>query len=146
MRTDRIWVYFLKSGNGYLASTSLDKFEAASDNTKDLLIKAGKIYEKYIKKMSGLYRERDLLKAKHKVIKPALMWEIGDGIFSMLEELNKLGISVEDLYGSLSRDLNISRTTIKRLISLRRYFKSKNEIPAGLSWGKIKDAPKRYSS
>ncbi len=146
MTTDRIWVYFLQTGKGYIASTSLDKFGVLSDNVQNLLIKAGKIYERHIKKMLALYRERNLLKAKGKVIKPALMWEIGDEIFSMLEELKKLGIGVEDLYGSLSRDLNVSKSTIKRLISLRRYFRSKNEIPAGLSWGKMKDAPKKYSS
>jgi len=74
------------------------------------------------------------------------MWRIGNEIFLVLEELNNIGLIVDDLYENLTRDLKVSKTTIKRLISLRRYFNDINELPPRLGWSKIKDAPKKYSN
>jgi len=145
MNNNKIRVNFISRGNRYLASISFTDFEAFNKDLKTRLDKAGKIYEKHLKKIKGLLKTRNNLKLKNKILTARFMWQIGNEIFLVIEELNNNGFIVDDLYEDLTRDLNVSRTTIKRLISLRRYFKDIRELPPRLGWSKIKDAPKKHS-
>jgi hypothetical protein len=146
MNKNKIRINFISRGNRCLASISFTDFEALNKDLKIRLDKAGKVYERHLKKMKGLLKTRDNLKLKNKIITARFMWRIGNEIFLVLEELNNNGFIVDDLYENLTRDLNVSKTTIKRLISLRRYFNDINELPPRLGWSKIKDAPKKYSN
>jgi hypothetical protein len=146
MNKNKIRINFISRGNRYLASISFTDFEALNKDLKIRLDKAGKVYERHLKKMKGLLKTRDNLKLKNKIITARFMWRIGNEIFLILEELNNIGLIVDDLYENLTRDLKVSKTTIKRLISLRRYFNDINELPPRLGWSKIKDAPKKYSN
>lgn len=145
MKNNNIRVYFISRGNKYLASVSFIDFDDFTEDLKNKLEKAARIYEKHIKIIKKLLIIRDNFKSTKNVLTSRFMWMMGDKIFVMIDELDKIGITIDCLYDNLTRDLNISRTTLKRLISLRRYFNNINELPPKLCWSKIKDAPKKYS-
>ena len=142
----KIGITFFPGNKNYLASISYDVLDEVGENIDEILNKAANIYKTHLEKMHYLLQKRALVRNKNKFIPARYMWKIGNEIFVMIEKLSEYGLFIENLYGILSRDLNISRTVIKRLVSLRRYFPNIDDLPEDLSWGKIKNAPKRFSS
>jgi len=142
---EKIGITFFPNKNDYLASISYDVFGVANENIDEILTEASNIYKYHLEKMHYFLEKRSLIKKKNKFIPARYMWKIGNEIFEMIKKLDQFGLYIENLYGILSRDLKISKTVIKRLVSLRRYFPDLEALPEDLSWGKIKNAPKRFA-
>jgi hypothetical protein len=142
--SNKIGIIFVKHGEKLIPSISIDELGSTSENINSQLKSAEKIYSSSIQKMRLIIQENFTLRKKKKLVPARLMWQFGDEIFSLIGKLNVLDFRWDNLYESLIRDLGTSDTTLERVISFRRYVLEKQLIPENLSWGTIKDSPKKY--
>lgn len=85
------------------------------------------------------------LRKSRKTVPALLMWEIRNEIVKLINDLRKLNLEIDDLYGHLTRDIGVSRSTLEKVISIRRYFPDRKDVPKDHAWNAIREAPKRYA-
>jgi len=141
----RTAVAFRPEGSGYLASFSLEHLAASSGEMESVLQKASKAYGKRIRRMRSTLEENGRLRKARKSVPAVLMWDVGDEIFSLMEDLGQYNLEIDDLYGHLVRDLGVSRSTLKKVVAARRYFPERQDLPRDLEWSAIREAPKKYA-
>ena len=144
MNNNKIGIIFHESDNKIIASLSLDDLEQAPPNISELLKEASNTYLNSIKNIKDIVTQSNILRSKKKNIPAALMWDFGDEIFKLIQKLENNNFEFQDFYKNLIRDLNVSGTTLERVVSFRRYLTNKKDIPEGLNWGDLKGAPKKY--
>lgn len=140
----KIGITFQESNKKIIASISLNELEKTPENISELLGEATEIYLDYIKKMKEIFVTNRKLRSQKKEVPAYLMWNFGDAIFELLKKLEEKNFEFQSLYECLKRDLGVSNTTLERVVSFRRYLIDSKKIPAGLNWGDLKGAPKKY--
>jgi len=139
----KIGITFQESNSKIIASISVDELEKTPENISELLNKVTEIYLTYIKEMKEIVTTNKRLRSQKKEVPAYLMWNFGDKIFQLIRDLEEKNFELQSLYECLRRDLDVSRTTLKRVVSFRRYLIDGKKIPQELNWSKLKDSPKR---
>lgn len=132
--------------DAYIASLSLRDLHSAPHDIDRRLNEAAYVYSDAIEKMRTILEENERLRKENRVVPAVLMWDLGNTIFELLDTVSSRGFEVEDLYTHLVRDLGVSKSTLKRVISARRHIPNRKMLAPDISWGSLKDAPKRYAS
>jgi hypothetical protein len=83
----------------------------------------------FIKEIQALRNNRKLLPAFK-------IWQLGNAIFELQHNLNKLFLQLDGLYDHLVRDLGVKRKWLEKVIIFRRYLPDENAIPQSLNWGR----------
>lgn len=145
MKNDRnIGVTFQPTKIGTIASLSIDDLEETSEDIDKLLEEATKIYLSAIENMKLILRKNKKLRSENKEIPARLMWDFGDLIFKLVNDLKRKNLELESLYENLTRNLGTSEGTLKRVLSIRRCIDKKEFLPKDLNWGALKGAPRKY--
>ena len=145
MKNDKkIGITFQPTQIGTMASLSLDDLEETAENIDNLLKEATNIYTLAIENMKIILRKNKKLRSKNKEIPARLMWDLGDSIFKLVNDLKIKNFELESLYENLTRDLDTSEGTLKRVLSIRRCINQKESLPKDLNWGALKGAPRKY--
>jgi hypothetical protein len=138
-----IGIIFQKTQIGIVPSLALDDLNKTSKDVNTLLEEAVKIYNYATSCMKIILNENRKLRKENKKVPARLMWDLGDSIFKMVNDLKEKDLILENLYENLTRDINTSPSTIKRVIALRRCIEDRDLIPEDLNWGLIKDSPRK---
>jgi hypothetical protein len=127
----------------YKASLLLSQFETYQGNPENICILAESIYSEGISSISRLLKKRQNYVANNLTIPARLIWEIGDNIFGLVNQLATNNITLDNVYEHLVRDLNVKRKWLEKVVIFRRYIPTKTSIPINTSWGYFEKSTKQ---
>lgn len=110
-----------------------------------VLRQAEQRYENAIQKMISIIDEIERVRASKKPLPARKIWDLGNDIFILRDNLEKLGLELDGLYAHLCRDLNVKRKWLEKAIILRRYLPKKTYIPKSLNWGRCEKGTRRVA-
>jgi hypothetical protein len=122
--------------------------EAAIGSERDpeaILHKATKIYERSIIRIRSILVEIKSARANRKPIAARKIWQIGDIIFELRDNLEKLSLQLDGVYVHLVRDLGVKRKWLEKVIILRRYLPIESLVPKSLNWGRCEKGTRRVA-
>ena len=112
-------------------ATSIDKLYKKSVNIRQELAYLEKDYSVLINSI------RDAVSAKSKKEDPRLYWLMGDIIVRFLERIDDIGFYRLNQNRTLSRDIGVSETSIKKIMAFRKRFKKLSKVNPAIPRGKI---------
>ncbi len=103
------------------------------------------VYAMRIRNMRLILEANERRKRRGEPVLARSIWGLGNRIFLLRRDVElRFWMEIEDLYGHLERDLGLSRQTLSRIVTLRRYVPQMKMIPPGLTWSAISSSPKRF--
>jgi hypothetical protein len=144
-RTDLAFVSFKSDKQRFVPSMSIDHLLSSQRDLELTLNEAAEVYNHRIINMHSLIIEIGNYRMSRKPLPARIVWELGNNIFLLVDELEKLSLQIDGLYDHLERDLGAKRKWLEKVIILRRYVSKKELIPASLNWGKIEKGTRRKS-
>jgi len=124
---------------------SIEAALGAERDLGDLLREATTIYERYIARMRSVVVEIQVVRANRELIPARKVWQLGDTIFALRDELERQGLQLDGVYDHLTRDLGVKRKWLEKVIILRRYLPDKALIPKSLNWGRCEKGTRRVA-
>jgi hypothetical protein len=133
--SEPLFISFDISNDKINASLSMQGFISAEGDIEKTLDSAKNIYGNALKRMNILLTERKNFLNSRKKIPARLIWQIGDEVFHLNEDLLIINLQIDNIYFHLIRDLGIKRKWLEKVIIFRRYLPDINRIPETLNWG-----------
>jgi hypothetical protein len=143
MKNEPAFVSFRRNKEGYNASIAIDVFFSSSENLESLLNQASTLYGSCISKMLASINGITAFRTSRRPVPARKVWELGDLIFELVNELNRLSLQIDGIYDHLERDLNVKRKWLEKVIIFRRYIPEERMIPEHLNWGKCEKGTRR---
>jgi len=143
MKDEPIFVSFKKNKDEYNAFIDIEGFLSSNKNLDTLLKKASTIYGNSISKMLALVKEIGEFRSSRRHLPARKIWELGDVIFELVNNLGKLSFQIDGIYEHLGRDLNAKRKWLEKVIIFRRYIPKESMIPESLNWGKCEKGTRK---
>ena len=139
------FVSFEPKNEQFIGLLSIEAALGAERDLEDLLREATNIYKRYITRMRSVLVEIQVVRANRKLIPARKVWQIGDTIFQLRDELERQGLQLDGVYDHLTRDLGVKRKWLEKVIILRRYLSDKALIPKSLNWGRCEKGTRRVA-
>ncbi|KUK66640.1 MAG: hypothetical protein XD85_0083 [Parcubacteria bacterium 34_609] len=139
------FVSFEHTKDGFRLFLPLDDFVFDEQDYEVQFKKAVIIYEKSIKKMKMILNEIDDIRQKHKTLPAQKVWDLGNKIFELQNNLSDISLQIDGLYHHLVRDLNVKRKWLEKVIIFRRYIPDRKAIPKSMNWGKCEKGTRRVA-
>ena len=139
------FVSFKPQDGNFVGLLSMDSVISEEIDLEVALGNAAKIYERSIIKMGSILGEIRDGRANHKPIPARKIWQIGQLIFQLRSQLERLSLQLDGLYNHLVRDLGVKRKWLEKVIILRRYIPDKEMIPKPLNWGRCEKGTRRIA-
>lgn len=127
------------------AYLSMEEFILSDKNPELTIKKAVKIYEDSIRKMRIFIKEIQDFRNNRKLLPAHKVWQLGNAIFELKNNLSKLFLQLDGLYDHLVRDLGVKRKWLEKVIIFRRYLPDENVIPKSLNWGRCEKGTRRVA-
>lgn len=137
------FITFDVSQQGIKTSLSMQGLLIIEGDLDTIIARATHIYKEALGEMSGLLREREQLISNRKRVSARLIWRIGDVIFRLNDDLAKLNLQIDDTYRHLTRDLELKRKWLEKVIIFRRYIPQIDLIPDTATWGAFEKGTRR---
>ena len=145
MKNEPTFVSFKKNKEEYSAFIAINGFFSSNDDLESLLNKASTLYSSYISKMLALINIITAFRTSRRPLPARKIWQLGDLIFKLVDELNQLSLQIDGIYDHLERDLNAKRKWLEKVIIFRRYIQEEGMIPEHLNWGKCEKGTRRVA-
>ena len=130
---------------GFTAFVPLENL-ASVDSDPDLLLReVSTTYKRSIGLMSSLIAGLDGFRERHIPIPARKVWELGDAIFDLRQELGQSALELDGLYDHLVRDLGVKRKWLEKVIIFRRHIPVKELIPESLPWGRCEKGTRKVA-
>jgi len=100
---------------------------------------------KSVQLMRKRLKEMDDMRQNRKVIPARNVWEFGNSIFSLREDMERMSFCINGLYDHLSRELGVKKMWLKKVVIFRRYIPEKKFIPPSLPWGRCSSSPRKVA-
>jgi len=117
----------------FKATTSIDK---VNDNTKNVRQELSYVEVDYAVLIETI--QRFLAFSSKKMGDPRLFWLVGDNILRFLERLDEIGFYLIQQNRTLARDIGISESSIKKIVSFRRRFSRISFVDPAIPWSKYR--------
>jgi len=144
MTRDKLaFISFEPDNQRFIPFVSIDQFLSGGRDSELTLKEAADVYRHAIDVMRLLVIEIQDYRMKHKPLPAEIVWELGNSIFVLIEELKELSLQIDGVYDHLVRDLGVKRKWLEKVIILRRYVPRKNLIPNSLNWGQCEKGTRR---
>ena len=137
------FVSFEPSNEQFRAFLPMEELLLGDDDLEFKLKEALKVYQRSIVKMRNLVKEIQTFRDNRKLLPARKMWQLGDAIFKLQHDLNKVSLQLDGLYDHLVRDLGVKRKWLEKVIIFRRYLPDENAIPQSLNWGRCEKGTRR---
>lgn len=122
---------------------SVEGLLSVEGDPEPLMRKATDEYEQSVCHMRLLSEQIEKLRSDHKPIPARKVWDWGDAIFRLTQQLAKLSLQLDQLYEHLSRDLGVRRKRLEKIVILRRHLPQKELIPELLNWGRLEKGTRK---
>lgn len=140
-----LFVSFEPIENNYKAYLSLSDFIYIEQDYEKQLEEAISIYKKSIKKMNTILEGINQYKKKYRRLPAQKIWQLGDSVFELQNNLKRISLQLDGLYYHLVRDLDVKKKWLEKVIIFRRYIPDKDAIPESLNWGKCEKSTRRVA-
>lgn len=70
---------------------------------------------------------------------PIFRWELANKIFLFVKDLENNGYIFANFTDAMIRDLELSQTYVNKLLTLRRYYPSKDMLNTNINWSKYRE-------
>jgi hypothetical protein len=144
-RKEPTFISFKKSDEEYDAFIAISGLFSSNDDLGLLLKKASALYGSYISKMVALMGIITAFRTSRRPLPARKIWQLGDLIFRLVNELNGLSLQIDGMYDHLERDLNAKRKWLEKVIIFSRYIPEEGMIPEDLNWGKCEKGTRRVA-
>jgi hypothetical protein len=121
--------------NRFKATTSIDVLNKMSKNIRREL---GYLEADY-SILTRTARDTIVVSSQRRKADPRLYWLIGDNILRFLERIDDVGFYLLNQNSTLARDLEVSESSIKKLVSFRRRFPKLSLVNPAIPWAKYRD-------
>jgi len=138
-----VFVSFEPSNGHFTAFLPMEELISGDNDPEPTLRKAAEVYEHSIIKMRNLVKEIQDFRDNRKLLPARKVWQLGDAVFELQDNLNRLSLQLDGLYDHLVRDLGVKRKWLEKVIIFRRYLPDENAIPQSLNWGRCKNGTRR---
>ena len=138
-----VFVSFEPSNGHFTAFLPMEELISGDNDPEPTLRKAAEVYEHSIIKMRNLVKEIQNFRDNRKLLPARKVWQLGDAVFELQDNLNRLSLQLDGLYDHLVRDLSVKRKWLEKVIIFRRYLPDENAIPQSLNWGRCKNGTRR---
>jgi hypothetical protein len=146
MTRDRpTFVSFESSRGKFFAFLPMDRVLTIEGNPEVLTHKAAITYERAILRMRNLMTRINTARSAHKPVPARVVWEVGNMVFTLRGDLEKLSLQLNGVYAHLTRDIGVKRQWLEKAIILRRYLPDKILIPVNLNWGRCEKGTRRVA-
>jgi len=146
MTADRLrFVSFEPNNGGFMAFLPMEEVLSDHRDPEVVLGRAVKIYGKSVQKMRHIVGGMQELRASRKRVPAREMWQLGDVIFQLVEDLRGQSLQLDGVYQHLSRDLQVKRKWLEKAIIFRRYLPDQSVIPQYLNWGSCEKGTRRVA-
>jgi len=125
---------------GYL---SIEVVLGSEKRPEILLQKAIRIYENALTQMAAIIFDIKNSKKNRTRVAARKIWQLGNFIFRLLDELKEIDLEIDGIYDHLSRDLGVKKKWLEKVIIFRRYIPDVNIIPKSLNWGRLEKGTRR---
>ena len=129
----------------FRAYLSMEEFIFGDIDSELAIRKAVKIYENSIIEMRIFIKEIQDFRNNRKLLPAYKIWQLGNTIFELQGNLNKLFLQLDGLYDHLVRDLGVKRKWLEKVIIFRRYLPDENTVPQSLNWGRCEKGTRRVA-
>jgi hypothetical protein len=123
----------------------MEELILGDDDPELKLKKAIEVYQRSIVKMRNLVKQIQNFRDNRKLLPARKVWQLGDAIFELQYDLNKLSLQLDGLYDHLVRDLGVKRKWLEKVIIFRRYLPNEDAIPQSLNWGRCEKGTRRVA-
>ena len=137
------FVSFEPSNRQFRAFLPMEELISSDNDPEPTLRKAAEVYEHSIIKMRNLVKEIQDFRDNRKLLPARKVWQLGDAVFELQDNLNRLSLQLDGLYDHLVRDLGVKRKWLEKVIIFRRYLPDENAIPQSLNWGRCEKGTRR---
>ena len=133
------FVAFEPREDGFVASVPMGQLDSLGNHPESVLMAASIVYGRSVRAMRTILDDLDGLKAKRTPIPAQKIWEFGDAVFRLVDELRNSSLELDGLYEHLMRDLGIDngrlgKYRMTRAVTFRRHLPAKELIPESLRW------------
>lgn len=132
-----IFVSFEPVENKFRVYLSIEDAIFGQKDPEAISHKACVIYEDAIKRMTRQIASIRAARASRKLVTARKVWSVGDTIFSLVNNLKKIGLQIDGIYDHLTRDIGEKKKWFEKAIILRRYISDIKIIPESLNWGRL---------
>lgn len=146
MTSNKLTLVLFEPRNGaFIGFMSIEGLISIEGDPELVLRKAAKLYEHSIVMMRSLIAEMDAFRASRKPVPARKIWQLGNVIFEMREELERLSLQLDGFYDHLVRDLGVKRKWLEKVIIFRRYVPEEELIPQSLNWGRCEKGTRKVA-
>lgn len=139
------FVSFQPNDERFTAFLPIEELISSQVDLAEVLNEASFIYGQSVTKMRSLVREIESLRLNHKLVPARKIWQLGDAIFELKGNLEKLSLQTDGLYDHLVRDLLVKRKRLEKVVIFRRYLPKQDVIPESLNWGRCEKGTRRVA-
>lgn len=140
---DLVPVSFQPDNGEFIAHVPLRNPILMDGDSELWLRKAGSQYSESIQLMRGQLEEMNEIKKGRKSLPARKMWEFGNSIFSLVKIMERMSFHINGLYDHLTRDLEVKRMWLQKVVIFRRYIPNQKSIPVSVPWGRCSASPRK---
>jgi len=137
------FISFEPIGDQFMPYIAAEKVFDADGEPNILMQRALRVYINAIRKMTAKANEIESCRNNRKPVSARLVWSLGDLIFLLRNDLEKLGLQLDGVYDHVARDLRVKKKWLEKIIILRRYLPDRSLIPQTISWGRLEKGTKK---
>lgn len=121
--------------NRFRATTSIDKLKVKHGNIRQELAFLEVDYSSLMKTIQDIIA----VSSQSRRIDPRLYWLVGDSISRFLERIDDMGFYFVQQNKTLARDIGLSESSIKKIVSFRRRFSKLSMVSPEIPWARYRD-------
>jgi hypothetical protein len=137
------FISFETSQQGIRATLSMQGIINIEGDVESVINQATEIYKSALNEMKDLLFKREGLQKDRIRIPARLIWQIGDAIFRLNDDLLKIDLQIDNTYYHLVRDLGVNRKWLEKVVIFRRYIQHKELIPETATWGSFEKGTRK---
>lgn len=142
-RNNLIYVSFKPNEEQFMAFLPLEQFLSSERDLEPVIKEATYLYEQSIRRMHSAIDEINTFRNERRLLPARKVWKLGDLIFELVANLERLSFQIDGIYSHLVRDLNVKRKWLEKVIILRRYLPNEHIIPESMNWGRFEKGTRR---
>ena len=140
--TQLTFVTFEPVHSGFVAYVPLSDFLKTHGHQEETLRRAARVYATGVASLRTRLRKIEERRRRGQRITARMVWDVGERIFTLVEQIGRLSLQINGLYAHLVRDLGVKKEWLEKVIIFRHHIPDKRSIPRGLSWGLCARRPK----
>ena len=130
---------------GFVASVPIAVLDRLGDKPETSLQTACNAYARAVGSMREVLAEIDQLKSRRTPIPARKMWELGDAVVALGNELEEGSMEIEGLSDHLVRDLGINGKRMGTIVTFRRHLPDRELIPESLGWSQCEKQARKVA-